>query len=221
MARVAMIGATGLVGRSVAPGLVAAGHALLLVGRRAAGVEGARDHVLPMADWGEALLGERVDVAISTLGTTWRKAGNWDAFEAVDRFAVVAFAKAARAAGARHFILVSSVGADHTASNRYLALKGAVEADLGAMGFDRLDIVRPGLLTGQRGGDRRNGERFGILVSPLVNPFLRGRLYRFRAIPASTVAKAIVALAAKDGRGRCIHTNRDLEQFAGVRDVGL
>ena len=83
-------------------------------------------------------------------------------------------------------------------------------------GFDRLDIVRPGLLTGQRGNDRRTGERFGILVSPLVNPFLRGRLHRFRAIPAATVAAAIVALAGRDGRGRCVHFNRDLESLTGA-----
>lgn len=214
MARMAMIGATGLVGRSVAPALIEAGHDLLIVGRRGAGVDGAREVVAPIAGWSESLAGTPLDVAISAVGTTWRKAGNWEAFEAVDRFAVAAFAQAARAAGARQFILVSSVGADPAAANRYLALKGAVEADLAALGFEQLDIVRPGLLTGKRGRDRRPGERFGILVSPLVNPFLRGRLARFRAIPAATVARAIVALAGNPRNGRRVHTNRDLERLA-------
>lgn len=214
MARVAMIGATGLVGRSAGPGLVASGHVLTVLGRRASGIEGAQDIVAPMGEWGEALASERLDVAVSAIGTTWRKAGDWESFAAVDRHAVVAFAKGAKAAGARQFILVSSVGADQTASNRYLALKGAVEADLDALGFERLDIVRPGLLTGKRGNDRRTGERFGILVSPLVNRFLHGRLHRFRAIPAATVGAAIAALAGREGRGRCVHFNRVIERLA-------
>ena len=208
MARVAMIGATGLIGRSAAPALVAVDHALTVLGRRASGIAGAADIVAPMEEWDGALAGTKVDVAISALGTTWRKAGSWEAFEAVDRHAVVAFAKAAKSAGARQFILVSSVGADHAASNRYLALKGAVEADLGALGFERLDIVRPGLLTGQRGNDRRTGERFGILVSPLVNRFLYGRLHRFRVTGRHTSGKVVAT-------GEVTRVVVDVDRFLG------
>lgn len=212
--RIAMIGATGLIGRSLAPLLVAAGHEVVLVGRRSAGVVGAREKTGPMTDWPGLLADEPVGVAISTLGTTWKQAGNWDAFRAIDHDAVVAFAGAAKAAGARQFITVSSVGADPSARNHYLALKGEVERDLAAIGFDRLDIVRPGLLRGTRGGDRRLGERIGIAVSPLANLLLRGRLDRFSAIDAVVVAAAMARLVGAGGDCHQIHFNRELRALA-------
>ena len=214
MARVALIGATGLIGRSLAPLLVAAGNELHVLTRRPAGVAGAVEHVAEMADWPALLAGVPVDVAISALGTTWRKAGDWATFEGIDRHAVVDFARAARKAGAQHMILVSSVGADATSANRYLAIKGAVESDLAGLGFERLDIVRPGLLTGPRGKDRRTGERFAILISPLTNLLLRGTFGRFRAIRAATVAAAMARLPNQAEPGRFVHHNREIAALA-------
>ena len=214
MTRIAMIGATGLVGRALAPLLVAAGHDVLLIGRRVAGVAGAEEKLGPMADWPLLLADESVDVAISTLGTTIRKAGNWDAFRAVDVDAVLAFAAAAKAAGARQMLSVSSVGALHGARNKYLAMKGEAERGLGAIGFDRLDIVRPGLLRGDRGGERRFAERIAIAVSPVANLLLRGSLDKFAAIDADEVASAMAALVGAQGSGRHVHFNRALTLLA-------
>ena len=217
--RIAVIGSTGLIGRKLAPLLAA--HDVLVLSRSPTGVDQARwrEILAPAADWPAAMAGESIDAAISTLGTTWNKAGSWDAFEAVDRTAVVDFAQAARKAGATQMISVSSVGADPNARNAYLKLKGRVEADLVALGFGRLDLIRPGLLRGERGGDRRLGERIGIVASPLVNLLLRGPLDRFQAIDADQVASAIAALLGREGVGRHVHENRDLRRLAG-RDGG-
>lgn len=54
------------------------------------------------------------------IGTTMKKAGSREAFEATDRALVVAFARAAQEAGVRAFAYVSSVGADPHARNFYL-----------------------------------------------------------------------------------------------------
>ena len=209
-----MIGATGLIGRTLTPLLVAAGHEVVVVGRRSAGVAGAREKIGAMADWPALLADESLDVAISTLGTTIKQAGNWDAFRAVDVEAVLGFADAAKAAGARQMLSVSSVGALHGARNRYLAMKGEAERGLEGLKFERLDIVRPGLLRGERGGDRRLGERIGIAVSPLVNLLLRGSLDKFAAIDADTVAKAMAALVGAAGKGRHVLFNYDLKALA-------
>lgn len=208
--RIALIGATGLIGRSLVPLLKELNP--LLLGRRASGFS-VKEIVTPMADWPARLSGAGIDVAISTLGTTWAKAGSWPAFEAVDHDAVLGFAGAARAAGARQFISVSSAGADAGSLNGYLAIKGRTELALADVGFDRVDIIRPGLLRGPRGNDRRIGERLGILVSPLLNLALRGSLDRFAAIDASTVAAAIAALAGALPPGVHIHHNRDLKRL--------
>ena len=54
------------------------------------------------------------DVAFCCLGTTIKKAGSREAFRAVDYDAVLTFANAARAKGARVFLHVSSLGANRT-----------------------------------------------------------------------------------------------------------
>lgn len=211
--RIAMIGATGLIGRSLALRL-AGTHGLLLIGRRPARVPGAEERVAPITEWPALLAGERIDGAISTLGTTWKRAGSWDEFRAVDVDVVLDFAKAAQLAGARKMLIVSSVGALAGARNRYLALKGEVECQLEHIGFKRLDIVRPGLLRGHRGRDRRLAERIGIAISPVVNRLLRGRLDQFAAIDADRVAAAMAVLVGAEGDGRHIHHNRDLTVLA-------
>ena len=65
--RVAMIGATGLIGRHLLP-LLEAEHEELVLSRRPSGA--AREKLGSMAAWPALLDGERVDVAVSTLGTT-------------------------------------------------------------------------------------------------------------------------------------------------------
>lgn len=212
MARIAMIGATGLIGRSLAPMLVAAGHDLMIVGRRRSNIAGAREAVAPVEDWAAAVAGERLDVAISTLGTTRKAAGSMEAFEDVDRRAVIAFARAARADGARQWMMVSSVGADPHSRNAYLAVKGRAEADALMLGYDRVDIFRPGLLMGAR-AETRLAERLGQIVSPLINRLLVGSLDRYQSIAADRVAAAMASLAASDGNGRHVHHNREIRRL--------
>lgn len=217
--RVALIGGTGLIGGLLAPRLIAAGHELHLVQRRPAapGEARCRVHVAPAEAWPDIVAGLAPEAAVSTLGTTMRRAGSQAAFRAVDHDLVLAFARAAREAGARRMATVSSVGADPGSRNFYLRIKGETDAALAGLGFDRLDIFRPGLLRGQRGGDRRPGERIGILVSPVVNLFLRGRLDRFAAIDADTVAAALAAaLACTPYGGMRVHDNRAIRRLAAA-----
>ena len=212
--RVALIGATGLVGSMLVPLL--RGHELLVLTRRPTGFAETRELVGPAEEWPAMLAEQRVDAAVSALGTTWRKAGSWDVFEQIDRHHVVAFARAAKDAGAAQIISVSSVGADPGSAVEYLALKGRVEEDLAGIGFPRLDLLRPGLLVGPRGGDRRLKERLGIALSPLTNLFLRGRNDRFAAIKAARVAEAIAALLGASGPGTFIHHNREIRRLASA-----
>ena len=213
MAKIVLIGATGLVGRQAVGRLEAAGHEVLTLARRSSGRAGS-EIVAPIVRWPELVRDAGAEVAICAIGTTMRSAGSQAAFRAVDLDIAVAFAAAARAAGVRHMIAISSVGADAGSRNFYLRTKGEMETALADLGFDRLDIVRPGLLRGERGGERRPGERLGIILSPFVNLFLRGRLDRYAAIEASQVAEAIAGLAGMGGKGTFIHHNRDIGRIA-------
>ncbi|WP_300975459.1 NAD-dependent epimerase/dehydratase family protein [Sphingomonas sp. LHG3406-1] len=208
--RVAMIGATGLIGRQLWP-LLERRHDLLVLGRRPSGA--VQEKLGAMADWPGLLAGHAVDVAISTLGTTRKAAGSWAAFEAVDRHAVLAFAAAARKAGGHQFLIVSSSGADAGSRNAYLRLKGEVEEAIAALGFERVDVLRPGLLLGQR-SERRIGEGVGQLLSPLLNRLLVGSLDRYAGIDAGLVATAMAALVERREPGLFRHHNREIRALA-------
>lgn len=214
MVRIALIGATGLIGRQLAPKLLGSGSDLLVLTRRPTGMRGIDERVAPMEHWPDILLNEVVDTAISTLGSTLNKAGSWDGFVAVDEVAVLDFAVAAKAAGARHFVFVSSAGADATSNAPYLALKGRVEQALRELAFERLDLIRPGLLRGERGSERRLGERVAILASPLTDWLLPKRLDRFRSIDAGQVATAMAMLCSATSPGQFVHENRELISLA-------
>ena len=207
--KILLIGATGLVGGQAVHRLEAAGHDVRTLVRRPSG-RGGNESVAEAARWPNLVRGTGADVAVCAIGTTMRAAGSRAAFRAVDLDIAVAFAGAARAAGVRHMIAVSSVGADPRSRNFYLRTKGEMERALAGLAFERLDILRPGLLRGERGAERRPGERLGIILSPVVNLFLRGRLDRYAAIDADLVAEAIAKLAGLAGSGTFIHHNRDL-----------
>jgi uncharacterized protein YbjT (DUF2867 family) len=213
MTRIAMIGATGLVGSQLRP-LLESKHKLLVLGRRPSGAAGEK--IGSMAEWPALLAGERVDVAMSTLGTTRKAAGSWDAFMAVDRDAVLAFAKAAHACGARHFLAVSSSGANPASRNAYLQLKGEVEDALAAVGFDRVDILRPGLLLGKRSGKPRLLEKVAVIADPISRIFLRGSWDRYAGINAAVVARAMAALVERHEPGLFRHHNREIRALAGA-----
>ncbi len=149
--------------------------------------------------------GKPLQVFISCLGTTIRAAGSREAFIAVDRELVQRMAQLAFNLGARHAILVSSAGASRQSGNFYLRVKGEVEDALEKIGFDRLDIMQPGLLIGER-GERRPVEAIAQRLAPLANLGLQGKFRRYRSIQARQLADAIARLACEGGSGQFVHT---------------
>ena len=73
--------------------------------------------------------------------------------------------------------------------------------------FDRLDIIRPGLLRGHRTNDFRLGERIAITASPVMDMLLHGKLRRYRSIHAEDVATAMFNLIDKSDPGSFVHEN--------------
>ena len=212
--RTLLIGATGMVGGAVIA--CAADRPLTVLVRRE--IEGLPEPharlVAPSERWADVVAVERPATLISCIGTTIRQAGSEAAFRAVDHDLLLAVATAAKAAGARHVIAVSSVGASAKSRNFYLRTKGEAEDGLRVLGFDRLDILRPGLLMGDRAGPKRMGEGIAMAAAPLTDALLHGSLRRYRSIAGETVAKAIVALAGMTQPGVRFHENDAMRRLA-------
>lgn len=138
-------------------------------------------------------LNGRVDIAYCCLGTTIKQAGSEEAFRAVDLDMVVAFAKRAREMGARHLIVISSLGADRRSSIFYNRVKGEMEYALRAQDWPQLTICRPSLLIGER-TEPRLGEKVAGPLSRLIPG-------KYHGIEACQLARAMWRLALEEQDG--------------------
>jgi uncharacterized protein YbjT (DUF2867 family) len=207
--RIALVGATGLIGSSLIRYGLGRSDLFRIIGiarREAPLPKGARMELLVAdpAGWPDAIAAANADVLVCALGTTWAKAGKDEAaFRAVDHDLVLACGKAAKAAGIRQMIVVSSVGADAGTKNFYLRVKGETDQALGKLGLTRLDVLRPGLLRGPR-EERRSAEKLGMLASPVVDLLMHGQFRKYRSIKADVLAQAIVGLTREKAAGRFV-----------------
>ncbi|WP_409370589.1 oxidoreductase [Lysinibacillus sp. 38-6] len=128
------------------------------------------------------------------LGTTIKKAGSREAFEKVDFEYPLAIASLAKKRGIPHMLVITAMGANEQSSIYYNRVKGKLEQALMELGLQRLSIIRPSLLVGQR-EEFRFGEKLGETVLKLIKPLLIGPLKRVRSIDASQVAKAMIVIA--------------------------
>lgn len=185
-----LAGATGLVGHAMAADWSGPGT-LHLLARRPISSPGPLQHV-HVVDFKALPALPAADAAVCALGSTIKAAGSQAAFRAVDFDAVLAFARAARAAGVPRLGVVSAMGADRRSGSFYARVKGEMEVAVAGLGFDCVVIARPSLLTGDRsalGQPLRPAERLGQwLTSPVAGLIPRS----WRPIAAATVARALL-----------------------------
>lgn len=166
------------------------------ISRRPLPVDSPRlaNRILPLEQVRTQLTGIQCQDAYCCIGSTLRNAGSEADRRRIDLDLTVGFARAAQGLGATRFIVVSSAGADPSARNPYLRVKGELEQALRELRFEALDVIRPGLLLGMR-SELRPLELAGRLLMPLLNPFLHGRQARWRGISARDAAAAMLGAA--------------------------
>lgn len=153
------------------------------------------------------------DVALCALGTTIKAAGSQKAFKTVDHDYVLAFARAAKRAGVRTFVLVSALGADENSKVFYSRIKGETERDIKDLGFESVVILRPSLLIGER-KESRPLEKMAILMAPLYRQFLVGPLKQYTPVRANKVAEVMVALGLQAKTGVFSLQNEEIIDFS-------
>ena len=210
-----LAGATGLVGSQLLELLLRSGDfaAVHTLVRTANGRADPHlvEHVIRFEDLDEYRLDAEITDAFCCLGTTIRAAGSREAFVAVDRDYVVAFARLARRSGCSRLAVVSAVGADRRSLFFYSRVKGEMESALMEMDFDQLAIVRPSLLLGAR-DEFRLGEAISTPFAVAASPLLGGSLRKYRPVGGETVARLL--LNAFDGRAHgvtVIHPTEETE----------
>ncbi|MFC9542483.1 NAD(P)H-binding protein [Lysinibacillus sp. NPDC056959] len=147
------------------------------------------------------------------IGTTIKKAGSREQFEKVDFEYPLTMASLAKKRGIPHMLVITAMGANEKSPFYYNRVKGKLEHDLMELGLQRLSIIRPSLLVGER-EEFRLGEKAGEKVLKLAKPLLVGPLKRSRAIEASQVAKAMIVIALYgDKQSVTIYPSQELAQL--------
>jgi uncharacterized protein YbjT (DUF2867 family) len=131
------------------------------------------------------------------LGTTIKKAGSQEAFKLVDHSLVLSIAEQMRQQGTEQFLVISAMGADPDSKIFYNRVKGDMENALRELDYPCLRIIRPSLLLGKR-QEFRLGERIGVLLSPVLKPFMIGSLKKYAPVEAKSVAEFMVKIAGDE-----------------------
>ncbi|OQY02525.1 MAG: hypothetical protein B6I20_06845 [Bacteroidetes bacterium 4572_117] len=194
----AVFGATGLVGSELVLQLI--GNELyssvLIFNRRAQDYTNPKIEEIILEDkaFVSAELEIKADDLFCCVGTTAKKAGTRFNYEKVDVGIPVWLARTAIKNGIKNLLIVSSVGADEKSSNSYLRNKGRMEQTVLENKKQGAYFFRPSLLLGNR-DEPRFAETIGQKLMQFTGFMMIGKLKKYKAIPATIVAKAMMKVA--------------------------
>lgn len=188
-----VLGATGLVGKELVTLLLGDSYfsRIKVFGRRSTGITDTKlDEFIVDFDqpenWAREVIG---DVLFSSFGTTLKKAGSKEAQYKIDYSYQFLLARLAAENAVPDCILVSATGASPESKVFYSRIKGELDRDVAKLGFDRLVLIKPSLLTGKR-EEPRIGESVGAVLGKALSwvPGIR----KYRPVPADVVARAMI-----------------------------
>ncbi|MBC7381527.1 MAG: NAD(P)H-binding protein [Bacteroidia bacterium] len=208
-----VIGATGLIGRSLVYELLKSNEYDKVV------VMARKDLVIRHTKLEQYLIDfdslehyqdyMQVNDVFCCLGSTRAKTPDLNMYRKIDYEYPITIAKLALARGAEQFLLVSSMGADKRSRIFYNRVKGDVEDAITRLNYPILHIFRPALLLGNR-LEKRPMEMISKFLFKVLNPFLIGPLSGFKAIQGETVAKVMVKIAIQHIMGTKIWLNQQI-----------
>lgn len=200
-----ILGSTGLVGSQILLSAIKSPkiQTIKTIGRRAPKTEDVKIKSIQEADsekWGEIIEKEATDTSafLSAFGTTHAQAGSKENFVKIDYGVNYQAAKAAKEAGVKTFVLISSAGASSSSWINYSKTKGRLEDDIIKLNFDKTIILRPGVLLGDR-----EVSRTGEGMAQTVGKFLYNSPLYFVTfgVYAEDLGKLALSLAEKGVQG--------------------
>ncbi|KAK9473549.1 protein fmp52-1, mitochondrial [Dipodascopsis tothii] len=168
-----------------------------------------------------AALPGKFDVLFSALATTRAAAGSFDKQYTLEHDLNLELArKAAEECGCKTYVLVSAQGADAGSRFAYPRMKGELEENVATLPFEKIIILQPGLLLGER-DENRTLERWSQnIANGMVRVGLRSLADKF-SVRAADVAKAGLQALKAPGPDRIVRLqNTDLIRLAAEYDAG-
>ena len=196
-------GATGLVGNHLLHQLLddERYEKVVIFVRRKTGISYRKlvEHIVDFdkpQNWKDKVKG---DVLFSAMGTTIKKAGSKAAQRKVDYSYQYEIAVAASQNGIRDYVLISSAGASPRSLIFYSRMKGELDRDVEKLDFQRVFILKPSVLTGNRQNRRAGEEIFSKILRRLQ--WIPG-ISKYRPIAGEDVARAMRSVIEKETQNR-------------------
>lgn len=128
----------------------------------------------------------------SCLGSTMKKAGSKQVFYSIDYTINAHFAELLQQTSA-HYLLLSAMGADPQSHFYYNRVKGELEEYVQTLTLDRISLIRPSLLIGER-PEQRFLEDIAQQVYHKVSRFIPDS-FAYKPVTAEQVAHTMVEAA--------------------------
>ncbi len=134
------------------------------------------------------------DEVYCCIGTTAKKTPNKAMYKAIDFGIPVAAAKLSKENKIDTFLVVSALGANANSRIFYNKTKGEMEQAVLAEKIEKTHILQPSIIGGDR-KETRIGEKIGLVVFKLFQPFFFGKLKKYSLTKADDIAQAMINLA--------------------------
>ena len=128
------------------------------------------------------------------IGTTKKNSPDKKEYRRIELDLPKQIAQISKSNNVKSFIFVSSGFADPKNSGDYLKFKGLVEEEIKSLNFEKIGILRPSFLLGNR-KEKRVGEKIGIFIFKLLSPIFVGPIKKMKPIHSEKVAKAMIKIA--------------------------
>jgi len=193
-----IIGATGLTGSLLLDNLLEDDRyqTIKLLNRKSCNVNHSKieEHlveVLELDQYGNLF---NADEVFCCIGTTQSKTPDKELYLKIDYGVPVKAAKLCAEKPIGTFVVISSLGSNKKSRIFYNRTKGRMEEAVLNEKIKNIYILQPSLISGSR-NEKRTGERIAKIFMNILNPFLVGRLKKYRSIHPNTIVKSMVWLA--------------------------
>lgn len=191
-----ILGATGLTGGHLLNLLLESEdyHTIYVYSRKTLGIQNPKLKEI-IIDFDTYAGTVEADNVFCCLGTTIKVAKTKEAFKKVDLEYPIKFAQLQFTAGSKRFLVISAMGAAEDSFFFYSRVKAEMEKLLSNIGYPKLLIFRPALITGER-KEHRAGEKIAAGINEVLNYVLVGPLKKYQSVSAKAIASCMLSYAS-------------------------
>lgn len=140
------------------------------------------------------------------IGTTRKKTPDDETYRKIDIGIPEDASQLAKTNEIKALAVISAIGADEKSSFIYNRMKGEMERKVLNSGVDRIYILRPSIILGDR-QEKRFGEKLGIITFKLLRPLFFGPLKKYRGVEAKGIAAKMIALCNSNKPTEIVESN--------------